>query len=74
MVDLGLIVYEMSVCEGMVLDEGVLVEIVCLGIGDFVFEGEVGEVVVSMLNLDYFLICFVIGDFFVLLFGVCLSG
>src|SRR5690606_12092792 len=48
--DLGLVAYETSSREGMVVDEGVLVEIVRPGTGDPVPEGEVGEVVVTTLN------------------------
>ena len=51
--DLGLIAYETSAREGLVLDEGVIVEIVRPGTGDPVPEGEVGELVVTTLNPDY---------------------
>lgn len=60
--DLGLIAYESPALEGMILDEGVIVEIVGPGTGDPVDEGEVGEVVVSVLNPDYPLIRFATGD------------
>ena len=42
--DLGLIAYESPAMEGMIVDEGVMVEIVRPGTGDPVAEGEVGEV------------------------------
>ena len=45
--DLGLIAYETAAREGLVVDEGVLLEIVRPGTGDPVAEGEVGEVVVT---------------------------
>ncbi len=48
--DLGLIAYETAAREGLVLDEGVIVEIVRPGTGDPVPEGEVGEVVVTTLQ------------------------
>jgi phenylacetate-CoA ligase len=48
--------------EGMILDEGVIVEIVTPGTGTPVSEGEVGEVVVTTLNPDYPLIRFATGD------------
>ena len=48
--------------EGMIVDEGVIVEIVRPGTGDPVAEGEVGEVVVTTLNPDYPLIRFATGD------------
>jgi phenylacetate-CoA ligase len=51
--DLGLIAYETPSREGMVLDEGVIVEIVRPGTGDPVPDGEVGELVVTTLNPDY---------------------
>ena len=65
--DLGLIAYETfgpdgAVGEGMVVDEGIVVEIVRPGTGDPVPEGEVGEVVVTTLNPDYPLIRFATGD------------
>jgi phenylacetate-CoA ligase len=60
--DLGNIAYESEAAEGMIVDEGVIVEIVRPGTGDPVAEGEVGEVVVTTLNPDYPLIRFATGD------------
>ncbi len=60
--DLGLIAYETEAAEGLVVDEGVYLEIVRPGTGDPVTEGEVGEVVVTSLNPDYPLIRFATGD------------
>jgi len=60
--DLGNIAYESEAMEGMIVDEGVIVEIVTPGTGDPVPEGEVGEVVVTSLNADYPLIRFATGD------------
>src|SRR5690606_20709701 len=60
--DLGNIAYESAAQEGMIVDEGVIVEIVRPGTGDTVPEGEVGEVVVTSLNPDYPLIRFATGD------------
>jgi phenylacetate-CoA ligase len=60
--DLGNIAYESPAMEGMIVDEGVIVEIVRPGTGDPVAEGEVGEVVVTTLNPDYPLIRFATGD------------
>ncbi len=60
--DLGNIAYESPALEGMIVDEGVIVEIVRPGTGDPVPEGEVGEVVVTTLNPDYPLIRFATGD------------
>ncbi|MBV6631713.1 MAG: AMP-binding protein [Alphaproteobacteria bacterium] len=60
--DLGLIAYETPAREGLVCDEGALVEIVRPGTGDPVAEGEVGEVVVTLFNPAYPLIRFATGD------------
>ncbi|MGB0901638.1 phenylacetate--CoA ligase family protein [Halocynthiibacter sp.] len=60
--DLGNIAYESHAMEGMIVDEGVIVEIVTPGTGTPVAEGEVGEVVVTTLNPDYPLIRFATGD------------
>ena len=60
--DLGNIAYESAAMEGMIVDEGVIVEIVTPGTGDPVADGEVGEVVVTTLNPDYPLIRFATGD------------
>ncbi len=60
--DLGNIAYESPAMEGMIVDEGVILEIVRPGTGDPVPEGEVGEVVVTTLNPDYPLIRFATGD------------
>ncbi|MEY4018033.1 MAG: hypothetical protein RLZZ189_1831 [Pseudomonadota bacterium] len=72
--DLGLIAYETSSREGLVLDEGVIVEIVRPGTGDPVPEGEVGELVVTTLNPDYPLIRFGTGDLSAVLPGICPTG
>ncbi|WP_341915125.1 AMP-binding protein [Polaromonas sp. YR568] len=72
--DLGLIAYETSAREGLVLDEGVIVEIVRPGTGDPVPEGEVGELVVTTLNPDYPLIRFGTGDLSAILPGTCPTG
>lgn len=72
--DLGLVAYETSSREGLVLDEGVIVEIVRPGTGDPVAEGEVGEIVVTTLNPDYPLIRFGTGDLSAVLPGHCATG
>ena len=72
--DLGLIAYETEAREGLVLDEGVIVEIVRPGTGDSVAEGEVGELVVTTLNPDYPLIRFGTGDLSAVLPGSCPTG
>jgi phenylacetate-CoA ligase len=65
--DLGSLAYESalpdgSVTEGMILDEGLILEIVRPGTGDPVAPGEVGEVVITSFNPDYPLIRFGTGD------------
>lgn len=60
--DLGLIAYETEAAQGLVVDEGIYLEIVRPGTGDPVAEGEVGEIVVTNLNPDYPLIRFATGD------------
>jgi phenylacetate-CoA ligase len=72
--DLGLVAYETAAREGLVLDEGVLVEIVRPGTGDPVPEGEVGELVVTTLNQGYPLIRFGTGDLSAMLPGACPTG
>ena len=72
--DLGLIAYETSAREGLVIDEGVIVEIVTPGTGDPVAEGEVGELVVTTFNADYPLIRFGTGDLSAVLPGHCPTG
>jgi phenylacetate-CoA ligase len=60
--DLGNVAYESKAMDGMIVDEGVIVEIVTPGTGSPVGAGEVGEVVVTTLNRDYPLIRFATGD------------
>jgi phenylacetate-CoA ligase len=67
--DLGLIAYESRAMEGMILDEGVLVEIVRPGTDEPVVDGEVGEVVVTTFNPVYPLIRFATGDLSAVLSG-----
>ena len=72
--DVGLIAYETTAREGLVLEEGVIVEIVRPGTGDPLVAGEVGEVVVTSLNPAYPLIRFGTGDLSAVLPGDCPSG
>nr|HQV09316.1 AMP-binding protein [Thauera sp.] len=72
--DLGLIAYESGAREGLVVDEGVLVEIVRPGTGDPLPPGEVGEVVVTSFNPDYPLIRFGTGDLSAELPGISPCG
>ena len=72
--DLGLVAYETEAREGLVVDEGVILEIVSPGTGDPVAEGEVGELVVTTLNPDYPLIRLGTGDLSAVLPGPCPTG
>jgi phenylacetate-CoA ligase len=72
--ELGVIAYETEAREGLVIDEGVIVEIVRPGTGDPVAIGEVGEVVVTTFNTDYPLIRFGTGDLSAFLPGVSPCG
>jgi phenylacetate-CoA ligase len=60
--DLGIIAYESSAREGLICNEGLIVEIVRPGTNDPVQDGEVGEVVVTRLNEEYPLLRFGTGD------------
>jgi phenylacetate-CoA ligase len=77
--DLGLIAYESvmpdaTVNPGMILDEGLILEIVRPGTGDPVAAGEVGEVVITTFNKDYPLIRFATGDLSAVLAGISPCG
>ena len=78
--DVGLIAYETAAREGLVIDEGVIVEIVRPGTDDPVpnpapgAAPEVGEVVVTSLNPDYPLVRFGTGDLSAVLPGPCPTG
>ena len=73
--ELGNVAYETPAREGLVVDEGVLVEIVRPGTGDPLQPGEVGEVVVTALsNTDYPMIRFGTGDMSAILPGMSPCG
>jgi len=60
--DVGHIAYESEAMEGMIVDEGVIVEIVTPGTGNPVPTGEIGEVLVTSLNPDFPMIRLATGD------------
>ncbi|RME17433.1 MAG: phenylacetate--CoA ligase family protein [Alphaproteobacteria bacterium] len=60
--DVGMIAYESDALEGLIVDDGCIVEIVTPGTGDRLPDGEIGEVLVTVLNPDYPLIRFATGD------------
>lgn len=70
----GMIAYESSAREGMIVSEHVLVEIVKPGTGDPVPEGEVGEVVVTSFNAAYPMIRLATGDLSAVLPGASPCG
>ena len=72
--DVGLIAYETTAREGLVVDEGVILEIVRPGTGDPVAAGEVGELVITTFNPDYPMIRFGTGDLSAALPGPCPTG
>ena len=60
--DLGNVAYESQAREGLIVDEGLLIEIIRPGTNDPVAEGEVGEVVATCFRPEYPLIRFGTGD------------
>jgi phenylacetate-CoA ligase len=60
--DLGLIAYESEAREGLIADEGVVIEILRPGTAEPLPEGEVGEVAVTLLSDTLPLIRFATGD------------
>jgi phenylacetate-CoA ligase len=72
--DLGIIAYETPALEGMVVDDGVIVEIVRPGTGEPLPAGEVGEVVVTTFNRDYPMIRLATGDLSAVLPGISPCG
>jgi phenylacetate-CoA ligase len=67
--ELGIIAYESSAREGMIVCENMILEIVRPGSGDPVAEGEVGEVVGTSFNPDYPMIRLATGDLSAVLAG-----
>jgi phenylacetate-CoA ligase len=72
--DLGCIAYESEAREGLILEEQVVVEILRPGTGDPLPDGEVGEVVVTVLAPHQPLIRFATGDLSAFLPGVSPCG
>ena len=72
--DAGVLAYESEALDGMIVDEGVLIEIVRPGTGDPVPDGEVGEVVVTSFNRDYPMIRLATGDLSAVLPGISPCG
>ena len=72
--DLGVIAYESPAQEGLIIEEGVALEIVRPGTGEPLPDGEVGEVVVTTFDPDYPLIRFATGDLSAILPGASPCG
>ena len=72
--ELGCIAYESEAREGLICEESVLVEIVRPGTGDPVPDGEVGEVLVTLLDAPDPLIRFATGDLSAILPGASPCG
>ena len=73
--DLGLVAYEASENDGMVIDENVILEIVKPGTGKLVKNGDVGEVVVTVLNnFELPIIRFATGDLSAIMEGESSTG
>ncbi len=72
--EVGVIAYESSAREGLIVNEDRIVEIVRPGTGDPVREGEVGEVVVTTFNPDYPMVRLATGDLSAVLPGTSPCG
>jgi phenylacetate-CoA ligase len=72
--DLGIVAYETPARSGLVINEGLIVEIVRPGTNDPLPDGEVGEIVVTRINKDYPLLRFGTGDLSKILDGVSPCG
>jgi phenylacetate-CoA ligase len=72
--DLGLVAFETPAREGMVVNEGLILEIVRPGTGDPESEGDVGEIVVTSLDLHHPWIRLALGDLTAVLPGRSACG
>jgi phenylacetate-CoA ligase len=72
--ELGLIAYETAPDSGLIVNEGILLEILRPGTGDPVAEGEVGEVAVTNFDDTYPLVRFATGDLSAILPGRSACG
>ena len=72
--DLGLIAFETSARDGMVVNEDLIMEIVVPGTGDPVKDGDVGEIVVTSLDADHPWIRLALGDLTTALPGTSRCG
>lgn len=72
--DLGVVAYESVALEGLIAEEGVIIEIVKPGTGDPAPDGDVGEVVVTAFNRDYPMIRLATGDLSAVMKGTSPCG
>jgi phenylacetate-CoA ligase len=72
--DLGLVAFETSARDGMVVNEDLILEIVKPGTGDPVADGDVGEIVVTSLEADHPWIRLALGDLTAALSGKSSCG
>lgn len=72
--ELGVAAYETQARSGLVVNEGLIVEIVRPGTGEAVADGEVGEVVVTRLTPEYPLLRFGTGDLSRVMSGISACG
>jgi phenylacetate-CoA ligase len=72
--DLGLIAFDTTARDGMVVNEDIILEIVRPGTGEPVAEGDVGEIVVTTLDPDHPWIRLAIGDLTAALPGTSACG
>jgi phenylacetate-CoA ligase len=72
--DVGVIAYESSARDGLIVNEDVLVEIVRPGTGDPVADGEVGEVVITSFDPHHPWVRLALGDLSAILMGVSACG
>lgn len=70
----GPIAYETEAREGLVLNEDIILEVVRPGTGDPVREGEVGEIVVTVLDVHHPLIRLAVGDLTAVMPGASACG
>jgi phenylacetate-CoA ligase len=72
--ELGIVAYESEAKQGLIVNEGLILEIVGQGTNEPLPPGEMGEIVVTRLNADYPLLRFGTGDLSMLLKGQSACG
>jgi phenylacetate-CoA ligase len=72
--DFGVVAYETAAREGLIVNEDLIVEIVRPGTGEPVAEGDVGEIVVTSLDMDHAFVRLALGDLTAAMPGVSPCG